>query len=233
MLGPRWRGRRGPRRRRAPPARPATLPQKGAESCASPRRPDLRLLLRPGAATRTGRRSRSGRGRAGSIRGAEAMRDDARRRCGPGKGAGRTGRRRTARSGPRGARRARRSGAHAAKPQPAEASRPGRCARQAGCDAQRSKHRTPGLRSRMPGAQRAGDARVDGIASGRRRRRELPRRADERRETAARAPRRAARHSRSPPPWPEQGGDRAETGRRKKVGNVQSTPEARRSRESR
>ena len=113
----------------------------------------------PGAATRTGRRSRSGRGRAGSIRGAEAMRDAPRRRCGPGKGAGRTGRRRTVRSGPRGARRARRSGAHAAKPQPAEASRPGRCARQAGCDAQRSKHRTPGLRSRMPGAQRAGDAR--------------------------------------------------------------------------
>ena len=82
---------------------------------------------RPGAATRTGRRSRSGRGRAGSIRGAEAMRDAARRRCGPGKGADRTGRRRTARSGPRGARRARRSGAHAAKPQPAEASRTVRC----------------------------------------------------------------------------------------------------------
>ena len=82
----------------------------------------------PGAVIRTGRRSRSGRGRAGSIRGAEAMRDAARRRCGPGKGADRTGRRRTARSGPRGARRARRSGAHAAKPQPAEASRPGRCA---------------------------------------------------------------------------------------------------------
>ena len=37
-----------------------------------------------------------------------------------------------------------------AKPQPAEASRTGRCERQAGCDALRSKHRTPGLRSRIP-----------------------------------------------------------------------------------
>ena len=85
----------------------------------------------PGAVIRTGRRSRSGRGRAGSIRGAEAMRDAARRRCGPGKGADRTGRRRTARSGPRGARRARCSGAHAAKPQPAETSRDGRSGRKA------------------------------------------------------------------------------------------------------
>ena len=60
------------------------------------------------------------------------------------------------------------------------------------------------------GDQRAGDALADGIASGRRRRRPARRRASERRETAARAPRRAARHSRSPTPWPEQGGERAE-----------------------
>ena len=40
-------------RRRTPSPRPAMLPQKGAESCARPRRPDLRLLLRPGAVTRT------------------------------------------------------------------------------------------------------------------------------------------------------------------------------------
>ena len=111
---------------------------------------------RPRALIRTEWRSRSGRGRAGSRRAAEAMRDDARRRCGPGKGADRTGRRRTARSGPRGARRARRPGAHAAKPQPAEASRPGRSAKQAGRDAQRSKHRDPGLWSRMPGISAPG-----------------------------------------------------------------------------
>ena len=53
----------------------------------------------PGAVTQTGRRSQSGHGRAGSIRDVEAMRDAARRRCGPGKGADRTGRCRTAYSG--------------------------------------------------------------------------------------------------------------------------------------
>ena len=110
----------------------------------------------PRALIRPGRRSRSGRGRAGSRRAAEAMRDDARRRCGPGKGADPTGRRRTARSGPRGARRARRHGAHAAKPQPAEASRSGRSGKQAGRDAQRSKHRDPGLWSPMPGISASG-----------------------------------------------------------------------------
>ena len=43
-----------------------------------------------------------------------------------------------------------------AKPQPAEASRPGRSAKQAGRDAQRSKHRDPGLWSRMPGVSAPG-----------------------------------------------------------------------------
>ena len=45
------------------------------------------MLRRPRTQTRTVRRSRSGRGRAGSIHAAAAMRDAAGRRCGPGKGA--------------------------------------------------------------------------------------------------------------------------------------------------
>jgi len=45
------------------------------------------MLRRSRTLTRTVRRSRSGRGRAGSIHAAAAMRDAAGRRCGPGKGA--------------------------------------------------------------------------------------------------------------------------------------------------
>ena len=83
--------------RAAPPARRrALLPRTGAASCGNPRSPVPPGAARaarssPRALTRTGRRSRSGRGRAGSIRGAEAMRDDARRRCGPACGLARHG----------------------------------------------------------------------------------------------------------------------------------------------
>ena len=90
------RGRRSPRRRRAPPARPALLPRTGAASCDHSRShvpPGAARAARssPRALARIGRRSRSGRGRAGSIHAAAAMRDDARRRCGPACGLARHG----------------------------------------------------------------------------------------------------------------------------------------------
>ena len=138
-----WRGgRRSPRRRRAPPAHPATLPQKGAESCASPRRPALRLLLRqPPSNLQHGRRiSDDGSCCDFTVR-------DFQQHL-------------RFRSGETSENHARWNWIVGCRPEQARsrdsdrtASRTGRCARQAGCDAKRSKHRTPGLRSRKGGAQ--------------------------------------------------------------------------------